>query len=237
MAPEPQRRRATGAGKALAGATLLAVAAQLRPGTANMFAVLPGRLTQAQQHGAVYGRLNGRQGRQVGLRATREEILAQQAGMVRELSPITKDDLMINFFIFLAFSIPFLYAAYEFWRRIAFGQQFGTADEQVVFERFDDAEAQKQAAAEAAASPTAAEEAGVLAASAAEEGTPKKQRPIGRKDRMTIGMDADTNRNRRTLGLDALLFAYFLMFLAAATVGVSGYAVLPLLTGQIAVAE
>eukprot|EP00971_Amphidinium_carterae_P183194 3635511-Amphidinium_carterae.1 len=46
----------------------------------------------------------------------------------------------------------------------------------------------------------------------------KPVRPVGKKDKVTIGdiagMDADTNRGRVELGTDALIFAYILMFLA-----------------------
>eukprot|EP00929_Paragymnodinium_shiwhaense_P037819 TRINITY_DN20080_c0_g1_i1.p1 TRINITY_DN20080_c0_g1~~TRINITY_DN20080_c0_g1_i1.p1 ORF type:complete len:277 (-),score=58.48 TRINITY_DN20080_c0_g1_i1:304-1065(-) len=231
------------AARACALAALAAAAVQLRPDDRSLLAFCATRAGGLDASGAARSSWSHtRQPARIARRVTREEMLAQSAGRVQELTPITQDDLNINFFIFLSFSIPFLYAAYEFWRRIAFGQQFGTGDDNVVFERFEDAEARKAEEAKAAAlaaSSATAEAVGEAPASdaRAEADGKRKKRPIGKKDQMTIGMDADTNRNRRTLGLDALLFAYFLMFLAAGTVAVSGVAVMPLLTGQVAVAQ
>jgi len=130
-----------------------------------------------------------------------------------ELSPLRREDVMLNTVVFLAFTIPFLYAAWEFWRRIAFGQQFGTGDDPVVF-------------------PKAGEEEQPMIIS---EAPPKKNRPVGKKDKVTIGMDADTNRGRRVLGQDALGFAYFLMAGAAFIVLVAGVVVYPVFSGQVVV--
>lgn len=111
---------------------------------------------------------------------------------------------MLNAVALLAGSIPFLYAAWEFWRRIAFGQQFGTGDDPVVFSKPGD--------------PLIVKEAQVK---------PKK---IGRQGKITIGMDPDTNRGRQTLGIDALGFAYVLMFFAASGVIASAIAAYPEIT-------
>ena len=64
---------------------------------------------------------------------------------------------------------------------------------------------------------------------------PKKKRPVGIKGKVSIGMDPDTNRGRKELGLDALIFAY-LMFASAAAMLVFGAAAAyyPILSGQIA---
>ena len=64
---------------------------------------------------------------------------------------------------------------------------------------------------------------------------PKKKRPVGIKGKISIGMDADTNRGRKVLGLDALIFAY-IMFASAAAMLVFGAvaAYYPIMSGQIA---
>lgn len=116
---------------------------------------------------------------------------ARQIASVSELPPLEQGDLFLNLLVFLAFCIPFFAAAKEFWQRIAFGQQFGTGDDPVVFPRPDGKEL-----------PDA----------------PKQQRRIGKDGKVTIGMDADTNRGRRVLTEDALNFAYFLMFLCGASI-------------------
>lgn len=116
---------------------------------------------------------------------------ARQIVSTYEVAPVEQGDLFINLLVFLGLCIPFLAAANEFWRRIAFGQQFGTGDDPVVFQRPDGKEL-----------PDA----------------PKQQRRIGKDGKVTIGMDADTNRGRRVLTQDALNFAYFLMFVAGASI-------------------
>mmetsp|Transcript_70890 Transcript_70890/g.132606 ORF Transcript_70890/g.132606 Transcript_70890/m.132606 type:complete len:199 (+) Transcript_70890:52-648(+) len=128
-----------------------------------------------------------------------------------ELTPLRKEDIALNSVVFLGMCVPFLYAAFEFWRRIAFGQSFGTGDEVVVFPKGLREEV----------------------ADGLEEG--KRARPIGKAGKVTIGMDADTNRGRVELGTDALIFAYILMFLAAGVVLVSLAALGPIFSGQVAV--
>uniref|UniRef100_A0A7S1QSL7 Uncharacterized protein n=1 Tax=Alexandrium catenella TaxID=2925 RepID=A0A7S1QSL7_ALECA len=147
-------------------------------------------------------------------RALREDMITQGASSATglELSPISEGDLMLNTVIFIAGCVPFLYAAYEFWRRIAFGQQFGTGEDPVVF-------------------PKPGQEQVLTTVEAAQS----KGRGIGKEDKVTIGMDADTNRNRRVLGQDALGLAYILMFLAAASVAVALVSVYPVFNGQVAV--
>lgn len=141
--------------------------------------------------------------------ANREELLVQAAAIsAAEITPLSKGDALLNTAVFFAGTIPFLYATWEFWRRIAFGQQFGTGDDPVVF-------------------PKPGEEKQPLIV---EEARTKKPRKIGKDGQLTIGMDADTNRGRRVLGQDALLFAYFLMFAAASTAVISGVAVWPSLS-------
>ena len=49
----------------------------------------------------------------------------------------------------------------------------------------------------------------------------KRPRPVGIEGQVSIGMDADTNRGRKVLGLDALIFAY-LIFASAAGMLVPG---------------
>ena len=62
----------------------------------------------------------------------------------------------------------------------------------------------------------------------------KRKRPVGIEGKVSIGMDADTNRGRKVLGLDALIFAY-LMFASAFFMLVFGAAAAyyPLLSGQV----
>jgi len=117
----------------------------------------------------------------------------------------SEGDALLNTAVFIASTIPFLYATWEFWRRIAFGQQFGTGDDPVVF-------------------PKPGEEKQPLVV---KESTIQKPRAIGKEGKLTIGMDADTNRGRRVLGQDALIFAYFLMFAAGGTALLSLVAVVP----------
>lgn len=64
---------------------------------------------------------------------------------------------------------------------------------------------------------------------------PKKKRPVGIKGKVSIGLDSDTNRGRKVLGLDALIFAY-IMFASAAAMLVFGLAATyyPIMSGQIA---
>ena len=65
----------------------------------------------------------------------------------------------------------------------------------------------------------------------------KAKRAVGIKGKISIGMDADSNRGRKVLGLDALIFAY-LMFAAAAAMLVFGFlaAYYPIYSGQVAMA-
>ena len=65
-----------------------------------------------------------------------------------------------------------------------------------------------------------------------------KRRAVGIEGKVSIGLDADTNRGRKVLGLDALIFAY-LMFAAALCMLVFGAvaAYYPLLSGQVQMAE
>ncbi|CAK8994431.1 Uncharacterized protein SCF082_LOCUS3943 [Durusdinium trenchii] len=67
---------------------------------------------------------------------------------------------------------------------------------------------------------------------------PKKKRSVGIKDQVSIGLDADSNRGRRVLGLDALIFAY-IMFAAAAAMLVFGVvaAYYPIYSGQVAMSS
>lgn len=149
------------------------------------------------------------EGRAAALRALREEVFARQVATNVDLTPITEGDLLLNTVVFIASSVPFLYAAWEFWRRIAFGQPFGTGTDPVVF-------------------PKPGEEDPLII----KEAPSRTVGPLGKDGKLTIGMDADTNRGRRVLGQDALLFAYLLMFLAAASVAVAGVAVYPVLISQ-----
>eukprot|EP00443_Scrippsiella_acuminata_P072987 CAMPEP_0115477414 /NCGR_PEP_ID=MMETSP0271-20121206/55659_1 /TAXON_ID=71861 /ORGANISM="Scrippsiella trochoidea, Strain CCMP3099" /LENGTH=215 /DNA_ID=CAMNT_0002904895 /DNA_START=36 /DNA_END=683 /DNA_ORIENTATION=+ len=142
--------------------------------------------------------------------ANREELIAQAAAVTTaDISPVEKGDILLNTVVFIGATIPFLYATWEFWRRIAFGQQFGTGDDPVVF-------------------PKPGEENQPLVVK--EEAPRKKPRVIGKEGKLTIGMDADTNRGRRVLGQDALLFAYFLMLVAAGSALLTGVTVIPTLS-------
>mmetsp|Transcript_12991 Transcript_12991/g.29480 ORF Transcript_12991/g.29480 Transcript_12991/m.29480 type:complete len:196 (-) Transcript_12991:187-774(-) len=134
-------------------------------------------------------------------------VVEPSTAMLMELTPLRKEDIALNTVVFLGMCVPFLYAAFEFWRRIAFGQSFGTGDEVVVFPK----------------------------ALAEDVKSQKPVRPVGKKDKVTIGMDADTNRGRVELGTDALIFAYILMFLAAGVVLVSLAALVPIFSGQVRV--
>jgi len=153
----------------------------------------------------------GPQHRSVGVArlVNRDELFMQDGAAMKaasqlEVSPISEGDLLLNTFVFLAGLIPFAYAAWEFWRRIAFGQSFGTGNDPVVF-------------------PKEVREEKVIIVK-------ERKRPIGREGTTTIGMDADTNRGRKELGTDALVFAYVLMFLAGGILFLVGIAVYPALT-------
>ena len=139
---------------------------------------------------------------------SREEMLLSGEG-VRVMSGLTavkQEDMYVNTAIALAGIAFFGYMSYVFWTRIAFGKPFGTL-EPVIIPKPEDAFAPKK----------------------------KKKRPVGIKGKVSIGMDPDTNRGRKELGLDALIFAY-LMFASAAAMLVFGAAAAyyPILSGQIA---
>mmetsp|Transcript_62997 Transcript_62997/g.136783 ORF Transcript_62997/g.136783 Transcript_62997/m.136783 type:complete len:251 (+) Transcript_62997:52-804(+) len=151
--------------------------------------------------------------------AVPEAQFTRTAQVVTELSPITKDDLLFNSVIFLACCVPFAYATYEFWRRIAFGQEFGTGEDSIVFATPEDEEAARK----------------VLEAKRQEGSGEKKRRPVGKEGKVTIGMDPETNRGRQVMGPDALYAAYGLMVIAALSMVMAGNAMMPILTGQVAV--
>jgi len=151
------------------------------------------------------------QDRSVGVarQVNRDELFMQDGAAMKaasqlEVSPLSEGDLLLNTIVFLAGLIPFLYAAKEFWTRIAFGQTFGTGNDPVVFPK------------------KVGEEKVII--------VKERKRPIGREGKNTIGMDADTNRGRKELGTDALVFAYVLMFLAGGVVLLVGLAVYPVFT-------
>ena len=141
------------------------------------------------------------------MQASREEMLLTGEGVrvMTGLTAVKQEDMYANTAIALAGVAFFAYMSYVFWTRIAFGKPFGTA-EPVIIPKPEDAFA-----------------------------APKKKRPVGIKGKVSIGMDADTNRGRKVLGLDALIFAY-IMFASAAAMLVFGVAAAyyPILSGQIA---
>ncbi|CAJ1455601.1 unnamed protein product [Effrenium voratum] len=63
------------------------------------------------------------------------------------------------------------------------------------------------------------------------------KKAVGIKGKLSIGKDANSNRGRRVLGLDALIFAY-IMFAAAAAMLIFGVAAAyyPIYSGQVAMA-
>ncbi|CAK0890793.1 unnamed protein product [Prorocentrum cordatum] len=196
------------AGRSIGGRALALFAAlrASRPAARAAFAAAPRRGLRA-----VAGplRADAALGRPLTTRkATREELVLQNAAKFAEsgaqVSPLREGDLLLNTAVFLVFSVPFLYASWEFWRRIAFGQEFGTGDDRIVFAKFED---QGSPGAEGAA-------------------PPMKPRPIGRKGKVTIGPDMDSNRGRQTLSSDALAFAYFLQIGALIFAILAGYVVL-----------
>lgn len=52
-----------------------------------------------------------------------------QASELAEISSLSNE---VNIAVFLVGLIPFVWASYEFWRRIAFGESFGTGSDSVV---------------------------------------------------------------------------------------------------------
>jgi hypothetical protein len=56
----------------------------------------------------------------------------QDAPPIEQLSPTT------TIIVFIVGITPFLWATYEFWRRIAFGESFGTGSDSVVIPRLDE---------------------------------------------------------------------------------------------------
>mmetsp|Transcript_20071 Transcript_20071/g.46766 ORF Transcript_20071/g.46766 Transcript_20071/m.46766 type:complete len:208 (+) Transcript_20071:82-705(+) len=142
---------------------------------------------------------------------------AQQLVELSELSPLRKEDIALNTVVFVGMCIPFVWAAFEFWGRIAFGQSFGTGSERVVFPKSLEAQPSTESTETSSNS------------------SEKRPRPIGKEGKVTIGMDADTNRGRVELGTDALVFAYILMFLAGGVVAISLVGLVPIITGQVAV--
>ena len=143
-------------------------------------------------------------------RLSREELLLSGEGMAltSDLPAVKPENMLLNSAIALAGVLFFLYMSYEFWTRIAFGKPFGTA-EPVIIPKPEGAFAPE-----------------------------KKKKPVGIKGKVSIGMDADTNRGRRVLGLDALIFAY-IMFAAAAAMLVFGViaAYYPIYSGQVAMSS
>ncbi|CAE7229738.1 hypothetical protein AK812_SmicGene38351 [Symbiodinium microadriaticum] len=143
---------------------------------------------------------------------SREEMLLSGEGakVIEALPTVRQEDLPLNTSIALATIAMFGYMSYQFWTRIAFGKAFGTADPvviqkpEVVFKELQD------------------------------QSRGKRKRPVGIEGKVSIGMDADTNRGRKVLGLDALIFAY-LMFASAFFMLVFGAAAAyyPLLSGQV----
>eukprot|EP00438_Fugacium_kawagutii_P013484 Skav208877 [mRNA] locus=scaffold270:161318:161743:- [translate_table: standard] len=125
------------------------------------------------------------------------------------LTAVKQENMYANTAIALAGVAFFAYMSYVFWTRIAFGKPFGTL-EPVIIPKPEEAFA-----------PKAPKE--------------KKQRPVGIKGKVSIGMDPDTNRGRKVLGLDALIFAY-LMFASAAAMLIFGVAAAyyPIISGQVA---
>eukprot|EP00419_Tripos_fusus_P022985 CAMPEP_0172719350 /NCGR_PEP_ID=MMETSP1074-20121228/75452_1 /TAXON_ID=2916 /ORGANISM="Ceratium fusus, Strain PA161109" /LENGTH=194 /DNA_ID=CAMNT_0013544691 /DNA_START=184 /DNA_END=768 /DNA_ORIENTATION=+ len=174
----------------------------------NMAMVVAGRNSPVLRCSSTHGAGKGPQRRPVGVarQVTRDEMYIQDAAAMKaasqlDVSPISDGDLLLNSIVFLAGLIPFAYAAWEFWRRIAFGQSFGTGDDPVKF-------------------PKKVGEEKVLIVK-------ESKKPVGRKGKLTIGMDADTNRGRKELGTDALVFAYVLMFLAGGILFLVGLNVYP----------
>lgn len=142
--------------------------------------------------------------------ASREEMLLSGEG-VRVMSgfAVKQEDMYANTAIALAGVAFFAYMSYVFWTRIAFGKPFGTL-EPVIIPKPEEAFAPKDPKV-------------------------KKPRPVGIKGKISIGMDPDTNRGRKVLGLDALIFAY-LMFASAAAMLIFGVAAAyyPIISGQVA---
>lgn len=95
--------------------------------------------------------------------------------------------------MFIIGIIPFLWATVEFWRRIAFGESFGTtADSVVIPSPFDN-------------------------------NNDDNSRSEKNKGVLTIGEDGDlsSSRGRRTLDRGALVVAYVLFAVAAFVVGIA----------------
>eukprot|EP00933_Yihiella_yeosuensis_P040990 TRINITY_DN35422_c0_g1_i1.p1 TRINITY_DN35422_c0_g1~~TRINITY_DN35422_c0_g1_i1.p1 ORF type:complete len:223 (+),score=33.20 TRINITY_DN35422_c0_g1_i1:81-749(+) len=150
--------------------------------------------------------------------AVREEMIAAGGGNlipIEDLQPLSRGDLYLNTVVFILFCVPFLYAAWEFWRRIAFGQSFGTGDVQVVF-------------------PKPGEGPDPLTVKQAPP--PKKQRPVGKPGKVTIGMDSDTNRGRMVMGQDSLALAYILTGLAGGSIVWAAWVAWPAFSGQVPLA-
>jgi len=191
-------------------------------GTALLLLPLLLALLEEELSFCISGRSFRRRGEGVSRLAFREDLLTQGLGvggtalsstdLSGELSPISQGDVYLNTAVFIAFCVPFLYASWEFWRRIAFGQPFGTGEDQIVFEQPGEGGPPPLIMTEAAG---------------------RKVRPVGKVGKVTIGMDSDTNRGRMVLGQDALWVAYALMFLAAASVAVAGVMVYPVFSGQV----
>lgn len=106
---------------------------------------------------------------------------------IEQLSPTT------TLVVFIIGIIPFLWATVEFWRRIAFGESFGTtADSVVIPSPFDN-------------------------------NNDDSSRSEKNKGVLTIGEDGDlsSSRGRRTLDRGALVVAYVLFAVAAFVVGIA----------------
>ncbi|CAE7233850.1 unnamed protein product [Symbiodinium sp. CCMP2592] len=145
-------------------------------------------------------------------RVSREEMLLSGEGakVIEALPTVRQEELPLNTSIALAGIALFGYMSYQFWTRIAFGKAFGTADP-VVIQKPEEVFKELQ-----------------------DQSKGKRQRPVGIEGKVSIGMDADTNRGRKVLGLDALIFAY-LMFASAFFMLLFGAAAAyyPLLSGQV----
>eukprot|EP00970_Alexandrium_tamarense_P016190 scaffold6254_cov172-Alexandrium_tamarense.AAC.2 len=124
---------------------------------------------------------------QTTMQQTSDTVTTTLQPAIEQLSPTT------TLVVFIIGIIPFLWATVEFWRRIAFGESFGTtADSVVIPSPFDN-------------------------------NNDDNSRSEKNKGVLTIGEDGDlsSSRGRRTLDRGALVVAYVLFAVAAFVVGIA----------------